>query len=111
MSDFTKQSKCTLVMSCKVLHCWFRHYCGQVNLVTGCDNCCFVSLPQVDGLTRELQVMGELYHQQREEALTLVSQGCKQQEWMVLCSALRSEKEGMGGTELWSRQVGLAFVN
>ncbi len=45
-------------------------------------------------LTRELQVLGELYHQQREEAVAVLSHGSKQHEWKEICNTLREEKEG-----------------
>ena len=52
-------------------------------------------ISQVESLTRELQVLGELYHQQREEALAVLSHGSEQHEWTNLCNTLRREKEGI----------------
>ena len=48
---------------------------------------------EVDSLSRELQVLGELYQQQREEAQDLVRHSQREQELMVLCASMRKEKE------------------
>ncbi len=53
---------------------------------------------QVEALTRELQVLGELYHQQREEAMAVLSHGSKQHEWTEICRTLREEKDGMAAS-------------
>ena len=52
------------------------------------------SSPQVESLTRELQILGELYRQQKEDALAVLTHGNKQEEWTALCDTLRREKEG-----------------
>lgn len=46
-------------------------------------------------LERELLVLGRLYHNQREEALSLLAQGRGKHEWTQLSAALRNEKEGV----------------
>lgn len=49
---------------------------------------------KVVALERELLVLGRLYHNQREEALSLLAHGRGKQEWTQLISALKNEKEG-----------------
>lgn len=48
---------------------------------------------EVDSLSRELQVLGELYQQQREEAQELMRHSQREQELRVLCASLLKEKE------------------
>lgn len=48
---------------------------------------------EVDSLSRELQILGELYQQQREEAQDLVRRSQREQELMVLCASMKKEKE------------------
>jgi hypothetical protein len=48
---------------------------------------------EVDSLSRELQILGELYQQQREEAQDLVRHSQREQELMVLCVSMKKEKE------------------
>lgn len=50
---------------------------------------------EVGQLNRELLVLGELYHSQRDEALFLLAQGGRRQEWAQLRDSLREEKEGV----------------
>lgn len=50
---------------------------------------------EVDSLTRELQVLGELYHQQRDEMQEAASQRKREQEWRAMCTALQREKESL----------------
>ena len=48
---------------------------------------------EVDSLSRELQILGELYQQQREETQDLVRHSQREQELMVLCASMKKEKE------------------
>ena len=48
---------------------------------------------EVDSLSCELQLMGELCQQQREEAQALTRPSQREQEMAVLCAAMRKEKE------------------
>ena len=50
---------------------------------------------KVTALERELLVLDRLYHRQREETHSLLAQGKREQEWTMLTSTLRKEKEGM----------------
>lgn len=50
---------------------------------------------EVESLTRELQVLGELYQQQREDMQGAVSQSKREQEWRTMCKALQREKEAL----------------
>ena len=50
---------------------------------------------EVGQLNRELLVLGELYHSQRDEALSLLAQGGRRQEWEQLRDSLREEKNGV----------------
>ena len=48
---------------------------------------------EVNSLSCELQVLGELYQQQREEAQSLMRHSQREQELSVLCASMRREKE------------------
>jgi chromosome segregation ATPase len=48
---------------------------------------------KVTALERELLVLDRLYHRQREETHSLLAQGKREQEWTMLTSTLRKEKE------------------
>ena len=48
---------------------------------------------EVDSLSRELQILGELYQQQKEEAQDLARHSQREQELMVLCASMKKEKE------------------
>ena len=50
---------------------------------------------EVDSLTRELQVLGELYHQQRDDIQEAAGQRKREQEWRAMCNALQRAKESV----------------
>ena len=50
---------------------------------------------EVDSLSRELQVLGELYQQQREERDNLSRQSQREQELGALCVSMTREKEAL----------------
>ena len=46
-------------------------------------------------LERELLVLSQLYHNQRDELLSIRAHGTGKQEWSQLATALKQEKEGV----------------
>ena len=50
---------------------------------------------EVEVLHRELLVLGELYHNQREEALSLLAMGGQKEEWDKLRDSLKQEMQGL----------------